>query len=346
VACISSRLSQRINQLILTFPVEVQEFFLELLHAERSLHTIDNYAYDFSVFYHFLKQQNLSLSQVEGTTLRSFFRYLERGYTKTIDLPQQGTRTCFRRNSKSGKQRKQAFLRTLFRYLTRNQFLPRDPMLSYQNTSLRVRDGRVLPVFLTAEESQRLIQTVREYPPSERKKLTWLKARDLAVILLFLHTGIRVGELIQLRLHHIQRDQKASYLHVMGKGKKERRLKLNQQVMQALDAYLQERPSSESRFLFMNKNKKGLSRKGINDLLQKYVGVAGLPTKTSSLSPHKLRHTHATLLLSRQASLPLVGAVLGHENIQTTQRYTHVVDAEKDQVLDRLGELLGNEIDE
>ncbi|MGI6474304.1 MAG: tyrosine-type recombinase/integrase [Thermoactinomyces vulgaris] len=92
--------------------------------------------------------------------------------------------------------------------------------------------------------------------------------------------------------------------------------------------------------MFLNKNYQRISRKGISDIISKYVREANLPPKAASISPHKLRHTLATLLLSNGENLRVVQEILGHSNIQTTQIYTHVINTEKDEALDRLDQML------
>lgn len=112
--------------------------------------------------------------------------------------------------------------------------------------------------------------------------------------------------------------------------------------MSSLEQYLQERPPSEHTALFLNKNATRLSRKGISELITKYVREAKLPPKSANISPHKLRHTLATMLLSNGENLRVVQEILGHSSIQTTQIYTHVINTEKDDALDKLASIQAN----
>jgi site-specific recombinase XerD len=351
----SRRLPESINRIIDTFPEEVQEFFLEMISADRSPQTIANYAYDFSLFFDFLNSLQKSLDQVDSALLRRFFRHIENGYERTVHVkqkkvdPQTGeitekwlTRKHFRENSGSGKKRKRASLRALFRYLVKIQYFTQDPMQQYEDVSLRSRSAKKIPVFLTREEVLRLIHTIDTYPEQQKPlshQKTWLIARDAAILYLLLNTGMRVSELIQLNRNSIQQDQSIWRVIILGKGNKERMLKLNQRSIEALQRYLQLRPVPDEPALFINKNLKRISRKAINEIIKKYVRLANLPPKAASISPHKLRHTLATLLLSNGENLRVVQEILGHSNIQTTQIYTHVINTEKDAALDQLNKM-------
>jgi site-specific recombinase XerD len=347
----SRKLPESINRLISTFPEEVQEFFLEMISADRSVQTITNYAYDFSIFWEYLKSRNKSLFQVDARTIKQFFRFIENGYERTVWVkvyktdPSTGEkkeewirRKHFRENSQSGKQRKRATLRSLFRYLVKLQVLDRDPMQEYEDATLRSRTRQKVPVFLTREEAFRLIQAIHTYH-QKKGRIHWLEARDLAIILMLLNTGMRVSELIRLNQNSIQIDGEDARVIVLGKGGKERMLKLNQPVIQALRRYYEKRPAFPTDALFVNKNGGRISRKAVAEIVKKYVQEANLPPKAGSISPHKLRHTLATLLLANGENLRVVQEILGHSSIQTTQIYTHVINTEKDQALDRLGSL-------
>ncbi|RAL20804.1 tyrosine-type recombinase/integrase [Thermoflavimicrobium daqui] len=353
---ISRRLSPNINKIVSQFPEEVQEFFLEMISAERSPQTIANYAYDFSLFFDFLASKNKTLYQIEPMIIKRFFRHIENGYERSVYVLIKRTdhrtgsqieewieRKHFRENSHSGKQRKRASLRSLFRFLVKNHILERDPMEEYEDATLRSRTKQKVPVFLTKDEALRLVQAVHTYH-SKKRRNSWLEARDLAIILLLLNTGMRVSELINLNINSIQTDGSLYRVIIIGKGGKERMLKLNNKAVQSLQEYLEVRPTpthlNHQNALFLNKNFGRISRKAISEIIKKYVREANLPPKASSISPHKLRHTLATLLLSNGENLRVVQEILGHSSIQTTQIYTHVINTEKDQALDRLEQMI------
>lgn len=344
----SRRLPESINRIIAKFPEDVQEYFWEMISAERSLLTITNYAYDFSLFFEFLEKRGIELEQVNARTIKQFFRMLENGYERTVHVkiknvdPQTGEiteewieRKHFRENSRSGKQRKQASLRSLFRFLVKIRALSKDPMEEYEDVTLKARNRKKVPVFLTKEEATRLVQTIAD-AAKEPKKSRWLKVRDLAIVLLLLNTGMRVSECVGLNLNSLQQDGEQYRLIILGKGGKERILKLNQTATDALLAYLELRPETDQSALFLNKNRGRISRKAISQIVKKYVQMANLPPKAAQISPHKLRHTLATLLLSNGENIRVVQEILGHSSIQTTQIYTHVINTEKDEALDRL----------
>lgn len=347
----SRRLPESINRIVDQFPEDVQEFFLEMISAERSPQTITNYAYDFSLFFDFLKSKNIALDEVDAMTIKRFFRYIENGYQRKVMVkitkPDPATgklteqwieRTHYRENTQSGKKRKKASLRSLFQFLVKNNFLSSNPMAEYEDATLKSRSQHRVPVFLTKDEAQRLIHAVTTYH-QKKKRPSWLYQRDRAILLLFLNTGMRVSELIGLNLNNIQSDQGALRVTILGKGGKERMLKLNQLAQSALEAYLEVRPHIDDPALFLSKNRKRISRKAITEIVKKYVAEANLPPKAAAISPHKLRHTLATLLLANGENLRVVQEILGHSNIQTTQIYTHVINTEKDDALDRLDQV-------
>ncbi|SFS61002.1 tyrosine-type recombinase/integrase [Marininema halotolerans] len=353
----SRRLPENINRIIIRFPEDVREFFLEMISADRSKQTIANYAYDFALFFDWLETKGATLDSVDAHLLKRFFRHIENGYERTtrVKLIKKDSvtgerketwveRTHFRENSRSGKQRKRASLRSLFRYLVKSRVLERDPMEEYEDTGLKSRTQKKVPVFLTRDEALRLVQAVSQYHHKQKRRHQhWYEYRDRALILLLLNTGMRVSELIGLNLNSIQRDGDTLRVIIFGKGGKERMLKLNRPAADGLQQYLVHRPQTEIKpnheeALLLNKNRSRISRKAVGDVIRKYAREANLPPKAASISPHKLRHTLATLLLSNGENLRVVQEILGHSSIQTTQIYTHVINAEKDSALDRLGD--------
>jgi integrase/recombinase XerD len=340
----SRRLPANINRIIGDFSEGVQDFFLEMISAERSPLTIANYAYDFSLFFRFLKEKGKNLENLDAITIKRFFRYIENGYERTVYI--QGadgewvSRKHYHENTRSGKQRKRASLRSLFRYLVIAQVLDKDPMQAYEDASLKTRSKQKVPVFLTMEEISRLLQAVQTFH-NKKSNISWIKSRDIAILLLLLNTGMRVSELVNLNINSLQKEGTSFRIVIMGKGGKERMLKLNELVVSAINQYLAERPT-HSLALFLNKNFTRLSRKGVSELITKYVREAKLPPKASAISPHKLRHTLATMLLANGENLRVVQEILGHSSIQTTQIYTHVINTEKDDALDKLVSIQSN----
>lgn len=352
----SRRLPEHINKRISRFPEDVQEFFHEMISADRSPLTIANYAYDFALFFDFLEEREQDLEDVDLRTLKRFFRQIENGYERSVFVkirrvhPQTAEvteewieRKHYRENTRSGKQRKRASLRSLFRFLVKNHVLDRDPMEEYEDATLKSRSKQKVPVFLTQDEALRLVEAVNTYH-AKKKRHSWLEVRDLAIIILLLNTGMRVSECIKLNINSLQAEGSLYRIIIIGKGGKERMLKLNKRATEVMKDYLAHRPKDrvnplDSEALFLNKNFSRISRKAVSEILKKYVREAKLPPKAATISPHKLRHTLATLLLANGENLRVVQEILGHSSIQTTQIYTHVINSEKDEALERLENL-------
>lgn len=355
----SRRLPENINRIIGRFPSPVKDFFYEMISAERSERTIANYAYDFALFFDFLTSQDIPLSHVTSAHIKSFFRHIENGYKRKIEVKSSYTnrktgkkeirwieRTHFRENTRSGKERKRASLRSLFRFMLKNRYIERNPMDDYEDATLQLSSRHRAPVFLSPDEASRLIQAVATYyrdRDQDSRYMPELASRDRAIMLVLLNTGMRVSELVQLNVNSVQTNQGVHYVSVIGKGNKERVLKLNQTASRALQSYRQdlENQSNDPRdkALFVNRFGNRMSRKAVYEVIRKYVQAANLPPKAASISPHKLRHTLATLLLQNGENLRVVQDILGHSSIKTTEIYTHVVNSEKNQALDQLDRL-------
>ena len=168
-----------------------------------------------------------------------------------------------------------------------------------------------LPKYLTYEQSKALLHAVSG--PNAK--------RDVAILMLFLNCGIRRSELVGLNLSDVYEDR----IRVVGKGNKERMVYFGASCRRAIDDYLTERNKnilSDNRALFGSRDHNRISAAAVHRLVKKHLLAAGLDA--SQFSAHKLRHTAATLMLSNGVDVKTVQEVLGHENLNTTQIYTHI----------------------
>lgn len=175
--------------------------------------------------------------------------------------------------------------------------------------------AKKLPNYLTAEEIDKLFD-IRLYKP--------LDYRNKAMLELLFATGTRISELINLKLYQI--DFEECIIRVEGKGKKERIVPVGNRALNALNDYINiYRPfllkKENTDFVFINKDGKPISRQGFFKILKKIAKNAGI---TKEISPHVLRHSFATHLLNNGADLRVIQELLGHENLETTQIYSHL----------------------
>ncbi len=170
------------------------------------------------------------------------------------------------------------------------------------------------PIYLTLNESKRLLTSI------DGKN----KERDYAIITLFLNCGLRLSELVGIDINKINGD----ILTVIGKGDKERTVYLNKACLNAINTYLKVRPHDgvkDKNALFISERKQRISKRTVQYLVKKYIGASDLDTE--KYSTHKLRHTAATLMYKYgNVDIRALQHILGHENISTTQIYTHVDD--------------------
>ena len=169
-----------------------------------------------------------------------------------------------------------------------------------------------LPRYLSYDESIKLLENINGD----------FKTRDFCIIMLFLNCGLRVSELCGIDLGDIKEET----LRVLGKGKKERVVYLNEATSNAISSYLEERSKitkirqKDGKALFISRNGNRISTSTVKWLVKKYCNFAGLDSK---ISVHKLRHTSATLMYKNGVDVKAVQEVLGHEHLNTTEIYTH-----------------------
>jgi integrase/recombinase XerC len=153
----------------------------------------------------------------------------------------------------------------------------------------------------------------------------WIDKRNVALLALMAKAGLRVGEVIVLEMGDIELNARSGWATIrMGKGNKTRRVPLNGDVRQALQAYLAVRPAFSTPFLFVSRTGSPLSARDVQRLVAELARKARIEGK---VTPHTLRHTFATRLLERGADVAAVAALLGHESIATTSRYLHPSEA-------------------
>lgn len=247
------------------------------------------------------------IKEITTSDIFDFLSYLANDRTPNPDAPapEYGI-------SPSARARKLSALKSFYKYLTvRTKQLSENPVADLEYPKLR----KSLPRYLTLEQSAALLQAVSG--PNEK--------RDYAIIMLFLNCGIRRSELVGLNLTDVYEDR----IRVVGKGNKERIVYFGTPCRKALDAYLCERNKkvlSDNRALFGSRDNNRISVTAVHRLIKKYLLMAGLDA--TQFSAHKLRHTAATMMLSGGVDVKTVQEVLGHENLNTTQIYTHIENTE------------------
>ena len=308
-------------------PVILREFlaYHETIKGQ-SPKTINEYYLDLRMFLRFMKLmrgdmpihtrlddisiQDVDLRFIEEITttdIYDFLSYLANDRTPNPDatVPDYGV-------SPTTRARKLSALKSFYKYLTvRRKLLTENPVADLEYPRLR----KSLPKYLTLEQSAALLKSVS----GQNEK------RDYAILMIFLNCGIRISELVGLNLTDVYEDR----LRVVGKGNKERFVYFGSACRKAIDAYLPERNKktlSDNRALFGSRDNNRISVSAVHRLVKKALLQAGLDS--TQFSAHKLRHTAATMMLSGGVDVKTVQEVLGHENLNTTQIYTHIENTE------------------
>ncbi len=276
----------------------VQEYLVNLkLELNRSDNTIQSYQKDIEKFTEFLeKHQIKDLSEVNIEIIAKFFEH-----QKKIGL----------KNSTSARY--MSALKSFFDYLDRNNYLRENPF----NKALRTKTSRSLPVVLSLEEVEKIFA---EPDISDKFGI-----RDRALLEMLYSSGLRVTELINLKVNDIHFSEEV--VRVTGKGNKQRIIPVGSSALEWLKNYLtHSRPLLEKKiksgnYLFLSKRSTKLTRMSVWKIVNKYVTLAGIEKE---VHPHTFRHSFATHLLEGGADLRAVQEMLGHVDISTTQIYTHV----------------------
>src|SRR6266571_5759593 len=284
---------------------ELEQFLKDLERQEPSPNTLISYRLDLVHFARWFAQTNsepFSAAVVTPTDVREY-----RGYLLNVERRQPAT-----------VNRRLTALRKFFQW-AKAQGLIRDLPTEQVKGVSAVRKA---PKWLEKRDVDQLIRAVERGGSK----------RDLAMLQLLRHTGLRVAELASLRLSDLEISERKGSLQVIGKGSKHRIIPLNVDVRRAVEAYLKVRPSSADDHLLLSTRGSGMSSKAVQDLVAKYARLAGL----SEVSPHTLRHSFGKGLVDAGVGLGTVATLMGHERLDTTAIYTQSGARDLEQAVARL----------
>ncbi|AYY65468.1 tyrosine recombinase XerC [Staphylococcus hominis] len=274
---------------------EIQKKFLNMLKVERNFsdHTLKAYHDDLAQFNQFLEQELLNLRTFEYKDARNYLSYLYSNNLKRTTV-----------------SRKISTLRTFYEFWMTQDTSVNNPFIQL----VHPKKEQYLPQFFYEEEMEALFNTVS----NDAKK----GLRDRVVIELLYATGIRVSELVNIKVMDL--DMNLPGVKVLGKGNKERFVPFGEFCRQSIEQYLEKFKPLKSKshpYLIVNMKGDPITERGVryllNDVVERTAGV-------TEIHPHKLRHTFATHLLNQGADLRTVQSLLGHVNLSTTGKYTHV----------------------
>ena len=289
-----------------------------------SVKTVSEYLLDLRTFFKFLIADRQGINPDSEEFSKIDIRGLDVEFMKSVTTEEiygfllyTGT---VRGNLWSAKARKLSAIKAFFKFLTlKRKLLDTNPAIDIESP----KPKKSLPKVLSEEEAIMLLDAVKNDKDSKSV------ARDYAIITLFLNCGMRVSELVGIDLADI--DHELRSLRVVGKGNKERIVYLNDACRFALGDYISERLTHDNskittKALFLSKRDQRISVKTVQWLVYKYLDAAGLGSKHYSV--HKLRHTAATLMYqSGNVDVRVLKDILGHEQLNTTQIYTHISNA-------------------
>jgi site-specific recombinase XerD len=284
----------------------------------KSPKTVEEYYLDLRTFFRYIKKSRGLVDS--GTDFEKIsVSDVDLELIKTIDLTQVFEYMNFlsteRKNSAATRSRKVSSLRSFFKYLTnKTGKLETNPVEELETPKLK----KSLPKYLTLEQSLELLSKV------DGKN----SRRDYCILVLFLNCGMRLSELVGLDLNDIHLSN--ATMKITGKGNKERMVYLNEACLDAIKQYLAVRPKdglADRNALFISQQKKRISPKTVQYIVKKYL--AEIDLGGPGYSVHKLRHTAATLMYQQgHVDIRVLKDILGHENLGTTEIYTHVSNAQ------------------
>ena len=326
---------------------EVPQFVREFLDyfstiKGRSQNTVTSYFHDLKYFLRFLKiKHNLvpENTEFEKISVDDFPADIIKA-TQLYDILEfLHFLAGERKNSSKARARRAVAIRQFFKYLTNNkQWFEVSPAQNLEMPKVKTP----LPKSLTLEQA---IELLRVCAPPDEIDNNWMTARDYCVLTFFLNCGMRLSELVGLNLHDFKRescrdsDDFIYYIRVLGKGSKERIIYLNHACVTAYDKYIEKRNElclnnpalRHEKALFLSNRHTRITPRRIEQVIAEKLKACGLDGL--GFSVHKLRHTAATLMYRNGVDIRVLKEVLGHENLGTTQIYTHVANEQMRQAV-------------
>ena len=284
--------------------------------------TADEYLLDLRTFFRYLLAREHNIDPDSDDFCEIDIRAVDIDYIKSITPDQIYDFLLYtgnvRKNMWAAKARKLSAIKMMYKFFTvKRGYFEDNPAANIESP----KHKKSLPKVLSLDEARILIDTVRNDTDSRNR------LRDLCIITLFLNCGMRLSELVGISLPDIERE--FQYVRVIGKGSKERIIYLNEACKTVLFEYLTEVRLSEKyksikdKALFLSNRDTRITDKMVQKIVYKYLDMAGLGSKHYSV--HKLRHTAATLMYqSGKVDIRVLKDILGHEQLSTTQIYTHV----------------------
>lgn len=294
----------------------------------RSELTVKNYYTDIKLFLRFLKQENGLCKDTEFKDIK--IADTPEDLVKKVTLNDLLAFLAYvsseRENHGNARARKAVTLRQFFKYLTiKKLWFDVSPAQNLELPSPK----KALPKHLTIEQATSLLKSSSDFK-------SWEDYRDFCMITFFLNCGMRLSELVGIDckdyMNTTVNEQKVTYIKILGKGSKERIVYLNSACIDAYMNYINVRPESKDKALFISRRGTRISNRRVEQIIEDKLKLSGL--SGMGFSVHKLRHTAATLMYQNGVDVRVLKEVLGHENLDTTQIYTHVVNEQIKDAID------------
>ena len=298
----------------------------------RSALTIKNYYSDLRLFLRYLKIKNdpsLKYTDFSEITIFDVPEQLVKSVTLTDIMSFLHFSMEQRQNQQKARARKAVSIRQFFKYLTDSkQWFEVSPAAKLELPSPK----NALPKHLSIDQANQLISECSDIND-------WTDSRDYCIITFFLNCGMRLSELVGISVNDYMKSKDVTtgeeyyFIKVVGKGNKERIIYLNNACVSAYNAYIRVRPNVQGEnALFLSSRSKRISNRRVEQIIEEKLKKSGL--SGMGFSVHKLRHTAATLMYQNGVDVRVLKEVLGHENLNTTQIYTHVSNLQIKQAMD------------